>query len=116
HRQAVFRHVSASSSFRVNRLERNDCHRSLLDSFDNFRLARLVFSQTTLDNLRTHGVRVVCGSKADLNSSVYDWMVLSPGIDPVSPLARDFSSRGIETISELELGWCSCEMPVMAVT
>src|SRR3954453_3681769 len=43
-------------------------------------------------------------------------MVLSPGIDPVSSLARNFSSRGIDTISELELGWCSCEMPVMAVT
>src|SRR4029453_16131184 len=68
------------------------------------------------DNLRAHGVRIVCGSEADRDSSVYDWMVLSPGIDPVSPLARNFSSRGIETISELELGWRSCEMPVIAVT
>src|SRR4029077_16860144 len=72
--------------------------------------------KSTLDNLRAHGVRVVCGSEADRDSSVYDWMVLSPGIDPVSPLARNFSSRGIETISELELGWRSCEIPVIAVT
>src|SRR5437764_6267268 len=72
--------------------------------------------KSTLDNLRAHGVRVVCGSAANSNSSVYDRMVLSPGIDPVSSLARNFSSRGIDTISELELGWCSCEMPVMAVT
>ena len=43
-------------------------------------------------------------------------MVLSPGIDPVSPLARNFSSSRIDTISELELGWRSCEMPVIAVT
>src|SRR5437764_8652313 len=72
--------------------------------------------KSTLDNLRAHGVRMVCGSEADSNSSVYDWMVLSPGIDPVSSLARNLSSRGIDTISELELGWCSCEMPVIAVT
>jgi Mur ligase MurD-like, N-terminal domain/Mur ligase middle domain/NAD(P)-binding Rossmann-like domain len=72
--------------------------------------------KSTLDNLRGHGVRVVCGSGANQNSSAYDWMVLSPGIDPVSPLARNFSSCGIDTISELELGWRSCEMPVIAVT
>ena len=72
--------------------------------------------KSTLDNLRAHGVRVVFGSEADRDSSVYDWMVLSPGIDPASPLARNFSSRGIETISELELGWRSCEIPVIAVT
>src|SRR5207249_5835471 len=72
--------------------------------------------KSTLDNLRAHGVRVVCGSEANQHSSTYDWMVLSPGIDPVSPLARYFSSREIETISELELGWRSCEMPVIAVT
>ncbi len=72
--------------------------------------------KSTLHNLRAHGVRLVCGSEAERNSSACDWMVLSPGIDPVSSLARNFSSRGIDTISELELGWCSCEMPVMAVT
>ena len=72
--------------------------------------------KSTLDNLRAHGVRVVCGSAANKDSAPFDWMVLSPGIDPVSPLARNFSSRGINTISELELGWRTCEMPVIAVT
>src|SRR5437870_10617674 len=42
--------------------------------------------------------------------------ILSPGIDPVSRLAGNFSSRGIETIGELELGWRSCDLPVIAVT
>ena len=84
---------------------------TVLDSADENNLLK-----STLDNLRAHGVRVVCGSEANQHSSTYDWMVLSPGIDPVSPLARYFSSRGIETISELELGWRSCEMPVIAVT
>src|ERR1051326_7392079 len=72
--------------------------------------------KSTLDNLRTHGVHVVCVSEANQNSVTYDWMVLSPGIDPVSQLARNFSSRGIDTISELELGWRSCDKPTIAVT
>src|SRR6188768_184031 len=42
--------------------------------------------------------------------------VLSPGIDPASRLVRNFSSRGIDIIGELELGWRSCEIPVIAVT
>ena len=84
---------------------------TVLDSADENNLLK-----STLDNLRAHGVRVVCGSDANQNSSAYDWMVLSPGIDPASHLARNFSSRGIDTISELELGWRSCEMPVIAVT
>src|SRR5258708_10097224 len=42
--------------------------------------------------------------------------VLSPGIDPASRLVHNFLSRGIETIGELELGWRSCDVPVIAVT
>jgi len=72
--------------------------------------------KSTLDNLQAHGVRVICGSETNQNSFAYDWMVLSPGIDPVSPLALNFSSRGIDTISELELGWRSCGLPVIAIT
>jgi len=84
---------------------------TLLDSATEDNLLK-----STLDNLRAHGVHVVCGSEANQHSITYDWMVLSPGIDPVSPLARNFSSRGIDTISELELGWRSCGLPVIAVT
>ena len=72
--------------------------------------------KSTLDNLRAHGAHVLCGSEAERDSSLYDWMVLSPGIDPLSPLARSFSSRGIDTISELELGWRCSGTPVIAVT
>src|SRR5436309_15109499 len=43
-------------------------------------------------------------------------VVLSPGIDPASQLARTFSERQIDMIGELELGWRSCEIPVIAVT
>ena len=84
---------------------------TILDSADEKNLLK-----STLDNLRANGVRVVCGSAAHQDSVEYQWVVLSPGIDPRSPLARNFSSRGIETISELELGWRCCDVPVIAVT
>jgi UDP-N-acetylmuramoylalanine--D-glutamate ligase len=42
--------------------------------------------------------------------------ILSPGIDPASPLARNFSSSKIDIVGELELGWQFCEIPVIAVT
>jgi UDP-N-acetylmuramoylalanine--D-glutamate ligase len=72
--------------------------------------------QSTLDNLRAHGVRVICGSAAHRDSSEYQWVVLSPGIDPASPLGCNFCGRNIETISEIELGWQFCEVPIIAVT
>jgi len=72
--------------------------------------------KSTIDNLRAQGIRVICGPAADEDSSIYQLAVLSPGIDPAAPLARNFSSRKIEMIGELELGWRSCELPVIAVT
>src|SRR5207253_5748329 len=72
--------------------------------------------KSTIDNLQAHGVRVICGAAADKDSGAYQLAVLSPGIDPASPLARNFLSRGIETIGELELGWEFCKAPVIAVT
>jgi UDP-N-acetylmuramoylalanine--D-glutamate ligase len=75
-----------------------------------------VLLKSTLENLRTQGVEVRCGSAAEQDSSPYDFVVLSPGIDPLSPLARNFSSRNIETMGELELGWRSVNVPVIAIT
>jgi UDP-N-acetylmuramoylalanine--D-glutamate ligase len=84
---------------------------TVFDSADEKHLLK-----SALDNLRARGVRIVYGSAADKDSSEYQWVVLSPGIDPASPLAANFSSREIEIISELELGWRSCEIPVIAIT
>src|SRR5438477_4082465 len=72
--------------------------------------------KSTIDNLRSHGVRVIGGTAADEDSSSYEMVVLSPGIDPASRLARNFSGRQIAMTGELELGWRSCEIPVIAVT
>ncbi len=84
---------------------------TVLDSAEEKNLLK-----STIDNLRTHGVRVICGVAADEDSAAYDMAILSPGIDPASRLAHNFFSRGIEIIGELELGWRSCDVPVIAVT
>src|SRR5437660_1612807 len=59
---------------------------------------------------------VVGGPAAETNRDAYDLAVLSPGIDPDSPLAQNFSSRNIEMIGELELGWQFCAVPLVAIT
>jgi len=84
---------------------------TVLDSTEEKNLLK-----STIDNLRKEGVRVICGKAADEDSSTYQMAVLSPGIDPASRLARNFSGRKIDMIGELELGWRFCETPVIAVT
>ena len=84
---------------------------TVLDSADEKTLLK-----STVDNLRAKGVTVTTGPAADADKTTYDFVVLSPGIDPISALAQNFSKRKIETIGELELGWRSCELPVIAIT
>ena len=72
--------------------------------------------KTTVEKLRDRGIGVICGPEAERDASHYEMVVLSPGIDPTSPLATNFSSRNIETIGELELGWRSANTPVVAIT
>src|SRR5436190_7049939 len=84
---------------------------TVLDSADEKTLLK-----STIVNLRMRGVEVRCGPAAERDSSSYDFVVLNPGIDPISPLATNFSSRNIETLGELELGWRSVKVPVIAIT
>ena len=85
---------------------------TVLDSAEEKNLLK-----STIDNLRAKDVRVICGAAAEEDSATYEMAVLSPGIDPASRLVRNFSSRGIDIIGELELGWRVCEkIPVIAVT
>jgi UDP-N-acetylmuramoylalanine--D-glutamate ligase len=84
---------------------------SVLDSADESKLLK-----STIENLRARGITVRSGPGAESDSSPYDLVVLSPGIDPLSPLGSHFLSRQIETIGELELGWRSVDAPVIAIT
>ena len=84
---------------------------TVLDSADEDKLLK-----STIDNLRAQGVRVICGEAANEDSSDYQLAIISPGIDPVSRLARNFSSSGLDMISELELASWSCNIPIIAIT
>ncbi|MEY2491539.1 MAG: UDP-N-acetylmuramoylalanine--D-glutamate ligase, partial [Verrucomicrobiota bacterium] len=92
-------------------LQSNGAKVTILDSAEETKLLK-----STIDNLRANQVRVITGAAADQSRDHYDLLVLSPGIDPDSPLAQNFSSRKIETIGELELGWRFCERPIIAIT
>jgi len=92
-------------------LKSEGAHVTVLDTAEEKDLLK-----STIDNLRAQEVRVICGAPASDDSSAYEMAVLSPGIDPASRLALNFSSRNIDMIGELELGWRSCETPVIAVT
>jgi UDP-N-acetylmuramoylalanine--D-glutamate ligase len=92
-------------------LKSEGAHVTVFDSAEEKDLLK-----STIDNLQAQRVRVICGTAADEDSSAYQIAVLSPGIDPASRLARNFSSRNIDMIGELELGWRFCEIPVIAVT
>src|SRR3954452_5690892 len=72
--------------------------------------------KTTIEGMRARGIEVICGPEAERYSEYVEMVVLSPGIDPATPLARNFSSRGIEVMGELELGWRSVNLPVIAIT
>ncbi len=92
-------------------LKSEGAHVTVLDTAEEKDLLK-----STIDNLRAQEVRVICGAAASDDSSAYEMAVLSPGIDPASRLALNFSSRNIDMIGELELGWRSCDTPVIAVT
>ena len=84
---------------------------TVLDSADERTLLK-----STLDDLRSRGIRVVCGAAAAKDTSPFDFVVWSPGIDPISALGLNFSSREVETISELELGSRLSGLPLIAIT
>jgi UDP-N-acetylmuramoylalanine--D-glutamate ligase len=101
--------LSGAAAARLLKTEGADV--TVLDSAEENQLLK-----STIDNLRAQNVRVICGQAADSDSAKYDFVVSSPGIDPESPLAQNFSSGGVDIIGELELGWRSVSVPVIAVT
>ena len=72
--------------------------------------------KTTIEGLRSRGIQVICGPEAERDSQHYEMIVLSPGIDPASRLGANFTARGVEIVGELELGWRSINVPVIAIT
>ncbi len=69
-----------------------------------------------LEPLRDAGVYLLCGPAANEDPAVYDLGILSPGVDPELPLARNFYRKNIPAIGELELGYQFCRVPVIGIT
>ncbi len=67
------------------------------------------------DLLRSIGVCVLT-SVAKLPLEKFNLCVVSPGIDAKSAWVVEMERRGIEVVSELELGFRHCKCPLIAVT
>ncbi len=61
------------------------------------------------------GVRCLTGA-SELPQEQFDLCVVSPGVDSKSKWAMDLTHAGVEIISELELGYRYCDLPLVAVT
>jgi len=68
------------------------------------------------ETLSSRGARVVLGNDALRCAQDFDFAVLSPGIDPVVPLARRPVEAGVPLLGEIELAYRSCQCPVIAIT
>ncbi len=66
--------------------------------------------------LRSRGICVLLGDEAERDPAIYDFAVLSPGIDPVVPLVQNVFAKNIPVIGELELAFQQCAAPVAAIT
>jgi len=69
------------------------------------------------ERLRRLGIDVLTGPAAETGmSGPVDRAILSPGIDPATPLVQHFLRQRIEMIGELELAYELCRCPVIAIT
>ncbi len=66
--------------------------------------------------LFSRGARVVLGGDALRCAQNFDFAILSPGIDPAAPLARNSTDAGIPLLGEIELAYRRCRCPIVAIT
>lgn len=71
---------------------------------------------STAEMLSSRGARVVLGNDALRCAQEFDFAVLSPGIDPLVPLARRPVEAGVPLLGEIELAYRNCRCPVVAIT
>lgn len=83
---------------------------TLLDSADLKKL------RSKIEKITPLGIAMLAGEAADRDTQHYDRGVLSPGIDPATPLVQNFLRKRIDMIGELEMSWELCKCPVIAIT
>ncbi|PTX97628.1 UDP-N-acetylmuramoyl-L-alanine--D-glutamate ligase [Verrucomicrobia bacterium LW23] len=67
------------------------------------------------DTLRALGAKVELGGEVG-SATAFDLAILSPGIDPVAPLAAALSAAGVPMIGEFEMASRFCACPMVAIT
>lgn len=81
--------------------------------------------QQRAEALRAEGIKVLLGEEAlsslqpvacNLSSGCYDRAILSPGIEPTSPLVQQVVACGVPLVGELELAYDFCQCPIVAIT
>ncbi len=83
---------------------------TLLDSADLKKL------RSKIEKITPLGIAFLAGAEAEQDPARYDLGVISPGIDPATPLVQNFLRKRIDMIGELELSFELCECPVIAIT
>jgi len=83
---------------------------TLLDSADSDAL------RAKIAGLGIEPIQLLAGPGAETDPAQYDLGVLSPGIDPITPIVKNFLSKGIDLVGELELAYQLCKCPVIAIT
>ncbi len=86
---------------------------AFVTALDTAKPARLV---AKLERMRRRGIATVTGRQAEAWAGACDRAILSPGIDPATPLVQRFIQRRIDMIGELEMSWELCKCPVVAIT
>lgn len=74
--------------------------------------------QQRAEMLRGEGIKVLLGQEAliGLQSVCFDRAILSPGIEPTSPLVQQVVACGVPLVGELELAYDFCKCPIVAIT
>jgi UDP-N-acetylmuramoylalanine--D-glutamate ligase len=72
-------------------------------------------TSSAVEALQVRGAGVLF-DVTDLPGGPFDLCVVSPGIDQNSAWVTCIESRGVEVVSELELGFRYCNSPIIAVT
>ncbi len=66
--------------------------------------------------LREQGFSVLLGKAALMSRRKFNFVVISPGIDPAWPLAARYLTAGVRCMGELEFAYQNCTKPVIAIT
>jgi len=88
---------------------------SIVSLLDNKTSTQL---NSKVEMLRGLGVEVYLGLEAhsDIDCSIYDLAVLSPGVDPRLPIVQAFIIKLVPVIAEIELAYTCCAKPVIGIT